>query len=438
MIKLIKKLVPLSIKIKLLPIKHKLIDNPRKRKLFLHMQKKHQELLQAIKGKEKIKVVFFAIHKSVWKVDPVFKKMLDDPYFEPVILVCPDIQYGRERMLEELRLCYSYFKDKDYPIINSYDEKNDKWLNLEEIKPDLIFFNNPYDLTRKEYYEDAYLNYLSCYVPYYYMATDHAGDARTIYNTDFMLSMFKIFWPSDYHIQCYKKINLNHINGTSVGYPASEFFLQNNNDLVCPWKRQEYKKKKIIFAPHHTITDDVKSLSSFIFLSDFIKELAIKYSKEVQWSFKPHPFLKPKLYNHEKWGVERTDSYYNFWSDSDFSQLDEGEYNELFYYSDAIIHDSSSFLAEYAFTGKPALYLMEPEKAKSVVNDFGRIFLAHYLVSNKREDIIKFIEGVIAGKDFISADIQLKNYINHYYVERKPSESIIEEIKKSILVNHEK
>lgn len=46
----------------------------RNKYIFYKMEKKHKKLLQQIKGKEKIKVVFLAIHKSVWKVDPVFQK----------------------------------------------------------------------------------------------------------------------------------------------------------------------------------------------------------------------------------------------------------------------------------------------------------------------------------------------------------------------------
>ncbi|WP_217542771.1 hypothetical protein [Vibrio metschnikovii] len=439
MINHIKKLLPKSIKTKLLPIKAKLVDNPKKRKLFLYMQNKHQELLQEIKGKEKIKVVFLAIHKSVWKVDPVFKKMLDDPYFEPVILICPYVQYGKERMLEDLKAAYEYFDSKGYPVISSYNEQNGTWVQLEDLKPDILFFTNPHNLTRPEYYEEAYKKYLSLYVPYYFMTTDHAGDADGLYNTRFLLAMFKVFWPSEYHKSCQNNYSINKAtNGVGVGYSATECFSSEGFKNPNVWKHQLSARKKIIFAPHHTIEGNEKSLSSFLLLADFMKELAVKYSDSVQWSFKPHPILKSKLYQHNDWGIEKTERYYQFWQENEYTQLDEGEYEDLFYFSDAIIHDSSSFIAEYVFTGKPALYLMAPDKVNTVVNDFGKMFLLHYRISDKQEDIIQFIENVIIGKADAQDNIQLKNYINHYYVERKPSELIIEEIKRPILVNYEK
>lgn len=75
---MIKRFIPKFIKNKYYDF---LNSNFYKKYLFKKMQKKHKQLIEQIKGKEKIKVVFLAIHKSVWKVDPVFKKMLDDPYF---------------------------------------------------------------------------------------------------------------------------------------------------------------------------------------------------------------------------------------------------------------------------------------------------------------------------------------------------------------------
>jgi len=90
--------------------------------------------------------------RSVWNVGPVFKKMIDDPYFEPIVLVCPYVQYGKERMLEDLKSAYEYFDSKSYAVISSYREQNDTWVQLKDLKPDILFFTNPHNLTRPEYY----------------------------------------------------------------------------------------------------------------------------------------------------------------------------------------------------------------------------------------------------------------------------------------------
>lgn len=117
----IKKTIPKPIKDLLKPLKKKLLDDPKKKALFLQMQKKHHQLIEEKKGKEKLKVVFLAIHKSVWKVGPVFKKMLADPYFEPLILVCPYTPFGEERMWEDMKDTY---EEKGYPLLSSYDKED--------------------------------------------------------------------------------------------------------------------------------------------------------------------------------------------------------------------------------------------------------------------------------------------------------------------------
>lgn len=459
MIKLIKRHIPDRIKIKIIKF-NQILSNPTfiylrfknnifsklEETAFFHQLKrmihiysirsKHKVLLKKIEGKNKVKIVFLVTHRSVWKVDSVFRKMLLDPFFEPIILVCPYIQYGRDKMLEELNLACEYFENKKYPLINSYDELKDSWIKIEDLKPDLIFFTNPHNITKPEYYTEIYEKYLSFYIPYYYMATDHAGDKNEIYNSQFILEMFKVFWPSSYHLKCQNEVAGYHIkNGFALGYPASEIFVNDNFKYFNVWKPQKVVKKKIIFAPHHTIEKNDNSLSSFLVLVDFIKKLAIKYSDSVQWSFKPHPILKSKLYIHEDWGVDKTNDYYNFWQMNDFTQLDEGEYESLFYYSDAIIHDSSSFLAEYVFTNKPALYLMNPEKINSLVNDFGKIFISYYIISDKKEVISKFVHDVIEGNVSINKNKELRKYIQQYYADKKPSDLIVDEIKKSLTVS---
>ncbi|EKO3735538.1 CDP-glycerol glycerophosphotransferase family protein [Vibrio metschnikovii] len=431
MINYIKKLLPKSIKTKLLPIKAKLIDNPKKRKLFLHMQNKHQELLQEIKGKEKIKVVFLAIHKSVWKVDPVFKKMLDDPYFEPLILVCPYVPYGRNRMLNDLKGCYDYFQNKGYPVVNSYDEDNDKWVTLEKINPDIVFFTNPHNLTRKEYYEDAYLNYLSCYVPYSFDVSRYDNYVAQ-YNQVFHNAIWLIFAPHKADLDIYKSYSQGKSNNVVMsGYPFIESFFNKDRPLMV-WKSQNKIKRKLIWAPHHTIDNPSLPYASFLKIAEFMKSISLKFSSEVQFAFKPHPILKSKLYIHPDWGKEKTDDYYSYWSNAGNTQYCDGEYIDLFLESDAMIHDSGSFLAEYLFLSKPVLFTsnLEIECMKQFYNEFGLSALhSHYIAEGKeqKDKIELFIREVITDEIEINKNHQ--RFISDNKACNEASDFILNEIK---------
>ena len=216
----------------------------------LNMNKKHCELLKKIKEKKRVKVVFLVIHKSIWKTDLIFKNMLNDPVFQPLILVCPYTMYGEERMWHEMQECYSYFKEKNYPTIYSYNKENHQWITLEEIEPDILFFSNPHNLTRKEYYKDAYLNYLSCYVPYFFLTTTHDND-QWIYNQEFHNALWVNYMPHEFSLAESKKIsNCKGKNSVLSGYPFVEQIINSKNTKIV-WKNKTKQNKKLFL--HLTI-----------------------------------------------------------------------------------------------------------------------------------------------------------------------------------------
>lgn len=400
------------------------------------MQNKHQELLIGVRSKEKVRVVFLAIHSSVWKVDSVFQRMLNDPYFEPEILVCPYVLFGEERMQQDMEHAYQHFKQKKYPVTKAKREDG-SWIKLEEMKPDILFFTNPYKLTKDIYYTAAFSNYLSCYVPYYYMATKHAGDERVEYDNMLFLHAWKVYWPHVFCDQTHKQLSPNKgENGLTLGYPAVENLYTKKKLLSANevWKKQTKDPKRIVFAPHHTIEDSTNSLSSFLAFGEFIQALAIEYKDNVQWSFKPHPILKSKLYLHPLWGEEKTDKYYKFWQEEEYTQLDEGEYDDLFLSSDALIHDCSSFIVEYAFTRKPCLFLINQNDLSGLLNEFGEGVIQIYEKAKAAQDIEDFVNRVIA--ETIRTDEKKRAYFNRYvenhYKGALPSERIVDDIKQSL------
>jgi len=431
MLSRIKRLLPQPIKEWLRPLKNKWIDNPRKRKLFLHMQKQHQALLQQIKGKEKIKVVFLAIHKSVWKVDSVFKKMLDDPFFEPLILVCPYTPYGEERMRQDMQECYEYFQDKGYPVLYSYHEEENRWITLKEIQPDIVFFTNPHNLTRKEYYEDAYLNYLSCYVPYYSdIASAH--DPQSSYNQFFHNAVWRIFYGDKISIDNAKKYSMTKgVNCRCFGSVFLESFFYSDVSYTG-WKSKD--KKRIVYAPHQSIVKENNlHLSTFLQVADFMVYLARKYKDKVEWSFKPHPILKSKLYKHPEWGRERTDLYYSFWENSDVSHVNSGDYIGLFKSTDAVMHDCGSFILESLLSGKPSAYLYFNGKDQvAAINEFGLELISYHQVLESLTGIEAFVNGIIDGEYTKNLDCKnfLENQIYPFYKASKPSDMILSELKR--------
>ncbi|MCG9508260.1 CDP-glycerol glycerophosphotransferase family protein, partial [Providencia rettgeri] len=435
LINFIKVFIPKPIKLLLKSIKHYLYYQVKTVFLFNISKRSHYIKIKEAKKKKQINVIFLVIHHSMWKVEPIFKEMLTDPYFQPKILVCPDIIYN-DKYYDDLHKSYSYFHKKGYPVIKSLREDN-SWVTLKELNPDIVFFTSPYEITRKEYHQNAYLNYLTCYVPYYYMATNHAGDNSKVLNTHFLNCMWKIFWPHNYISDEFSKHSFNHgSNSLVTGYPATETLLYNSVDTFSSttWKKQTVEKKKLVYAPHHTITGNENSLSTFLEFSEKIKELAIKYQDNIQWSFKPHPFLKAKLYKHPDWGYDKTQNYYHFWESQSYTQLDNGEYDSLFLESDGIIHDCSSFIVEYMFTQKPRLFILNSnENVFLLLNDFGEKIIQGYQFARNELDMENFITDLIAcNTSYTNKNTYFNDYLQKYYTDTLPSRAIISAIKSSL------
>ncbi|KAA6340144.1 hypothetical protein EZS27_011968 [termite gut metagenome] len=398
---------------------------------------KHKQriALEKIRKKERVKVAFFVIHASVWKLDKVFQLMLNSKKFEPVIVICPYIVYGEECMLTDMREAYCYFMNKGYNTVQTYDEQTEKWLNVKkEIQPDIIFFTNPHKLTKEEYYITNYIDLLTCYVPYSSMVS-------YLYQMQYNQIFHNLLWLAFYVTALHKEIAQKYAKnkGSNVeitGYPFTDIFFDKSYVPKEKWKINNKAVKRIIWAPHHTIEDDfILNYSNFLCYSDFFKDLLSLYKDKIQIAFKPHPILKSKLYLRSDWGKEKTDQYYEFWQNQDNSQLEEIDYVDLFLTSDALILDSGSFLAEYFCTGKPELYMMASEKARGQFNMFGQILLNNVYLSESRNDIIKFIEEIVLeGNDSMKDQRNLvcQQYLypsKEKYASQKIMDIIIEKLR---------
>ena len=116
-----------------------------------------------------------------------------------------------------------------------------------------------------------------------------------------------------------------------------------------------------------------------------------------------------------------------------FTQLDEGDYIDLFLSSDAMIHDSGSFLAEYLYAEKPVMYLKRENN--NHFNKFGQDILKSIDIGKSFEDIRAFVDNLLLNKksnikstqiDFFNSNIAI------YFKDKLPSDKIIEDIKNSI------
>lgn len=385
---------------------------------------KHTKALKRLQQKDTINCVFFALFEEVWKYDGVYRLMENHPRFNTVVLVCPIVNNGRENMISRMEQCYNAFQKRGYNVLLSYDKVKDSYVDVRKtLKPDIIFYTNPYrELIDKRYFITNFNDVLTVYVPYFM-------NSNKDYEMACNLEMHNLVWRRYSETEFHRQLSIQYacnkgINVVNTGYPGIEAYL-NNKSLP-----RNDGRKCIIWAPHHTIEPvGIIFYSCFLKYCDVMVDLAKKYSKEVVFVFKPHPLLKNRLY--VKWGKEKTDAYYNIWREMENTSVNEGNYEELFIQSDGMVHDSASFIVEYLYLNKPVLRTMNGEDCNTMYNSFGLQCIDNHYKAYEAQDIDQFIYNVINDIDPMKE--QRTSFINKILIPKgSPSQNIVDDIIDSI------
>lgn len=412
---------------------NKKIEEYKCKKMINKAQRLQRKSLLELNDKEVLRVVFFALDKAVWKYDSVFKYMQQHPRFEPIILVCPIVNYSRESMLEKMEGAYQVYKEKGYSVIKAYNENNNTYVDVRnDLKPDIIAYTNPYKgLIDDRYYIYNFLDILTFYVHYGF---NSVTEWDFLYKQPLTNLVWRYYVETPSHLSYIKEYSYNKgVNGVVTGYPGVENLLDPKYKIKKdPWKNPNRTLKRLIWAPHHSIeTVGLICFSNFLRYADFMIRMSEKYKDELQIAFKPHPLLKDKLI--DLWGKQRTLDYYAKWDSNPNTFLFDGEYVDLFLTSDAMVHDSGSFLIEYLYVRKPVMRMMNGDDMDKVLNSFARRCFDVYYKGYNEDDVEEFINNVINGID------PMKNVRDKHYREelapineKMPSENIVDDILGSI------
>lgn len=349
-------------------------------------------IVHRLKQRDKINVVFMAMSVSMWRYQYLYDELRKNSRFNVSIIILPCITYAKEQQDNDVQDLICYFKERgcEYILGENVDIKA-------KVKPDILFYPQPYDgLFNKEHNFTNFKNCLLCYYPYAFWSSTGSWS----FNLPFHNFAWKLFYSTTLHLTEAKKYALNKARNVEiVGYPNGDrFLLEEHTDV---WKKQECKKKRIIWAPHFTIfSGGFLEQSNFLLIAYFMLECSKKFSDRVQFVFKPHPRLFTELCKHEEWGKEKAQEYYNEWSSGANTQLQTGDFIDLFMTSDAMIHDCSSFSVEYHYTRNPVMYIANNfEEQLSKKPEFGQLALLQHYVGKTHEDIISFIEDVVIGEN---------------------------------------
>lgn len=353
---------------------------------------------RSIHKKGTANVVFLASCLAMWKYQGLYDLMRKNRRFNATIILVPFKTFSlleKENNINELA---GYFDARGIPYYKFQDIHNPGRWFYNEIRPDLIFYPQPYDnLYDNELDYSHNLYSLLAYVPYGALTLRESW----IYNTTFINKAWRVYYQSSYNKKLARIIANNKGKNVRIsGYISTDDFKivpQNNNHI---WKPQGKPKIKIIWAPHFSgiVQPSLLKRGSFKWLCTFMQTLAQTHKDTIQIAFKPHPKLLSTLYESSDWGKEKTDAYYAWWTEGENTQLETGQFISLFQTSDAMIHDCNSFIADYLLTGKPVLFTTSDlQQTEEQLDDFGKAALhAHYL-GMTTQDVLNFVRNLENG-----------------------------------------
>ncbi len=395
---------------------------------IIKQQLRYWGIKKRIKRKsELIKILFVITDSSQWKLCGLYESLKQTGFFEVSVLICPIIsERGESHMRRMYKRCVDYFKKIEVDYFLAYNIENNSFNDISFIKPDIVYYITPFPNYR--YGPEAFHDALLIYSPYFFVGTTFTwnlgGDL-------FYSKLWKYFIECEANRKEVCKYSIiKGMNSVVTGYPSCDLLCSRKNLDYSEWRYGESNRKRVIWSPHHSIPGvHYENFSTFLSYYDNMLNMAEKYKNEIEIVFKPHPLLKYALYQHPQWGKIRTDAYYEKWFMGENISLQEDDYIELFRTSDAILNDSNSFMIEYLYTQKPALYL-DNGKRLSFSNEVGlAAYNAHYHAGSFKEIESFLLRVVLGGKDEMKK--QRKDFFDKYLLPpngKTVTENILSEI----------
>lgn len=343
--------------------------------------------LQSIRKKRRIKLAFQVDCLAEWVGDKIVRLFKANGRFDVTVVLTWRTDTEKEY---ELGLLKAHFERAGirYVIADGTVQPGDF---------DIIIYTSPFLYAFEHFYDrDIPLSTLACYIPYGLFVAK-------IQWMQFNLVLHNILWKNyvgskGYQILAEKYCDIGDYGMVYSGYPKMDRLYEPDARTKFKWKTagRNNQVKRIIYAPHHSI-NELPWQSTFPENFEYVLEYARSHQETTSWVFKPHPALKLSCIKNgifkDESGFDEYCAQWDSLPNGRYVYGDAGDYLPVFTSSDAMILDSASFMAEYLYTGKPALFLSRDGVTFNEVGEF--VYDCLYQVKgNDFEGIRKFIEEV--------------------------------------------
>lgn len=358
--------------------------------------------LRKVFGKRKLRVAFLVSELAKWKSQSVYDRMRDSAVFEPFVAVHNLTRVAGEPESEQRRQItekMDYFRRLGMLAVDIQRYGSKRTLSASEMGADIVFYQQPWDLSPELRPWTVASQALTFYVPY--ALPNHDMIALEIGHKLHRLVEGHIVLNRDF-----ANYYLEHERDFGGGYAAEYLALGHPalDGIRCRRERVD-PNGCVIYAPHWTI--EYGSFSPKLKYGTFVwnGRQILKYAKEhpeIRWVFKPHPELRSALVDSGFMTKAEVDAYYTDWERIGTACY-TADYLGLFDDSKAMITDSGSFLTEYGCTGKPLIRLVGANLNAAAHPLMKRLYAGYYEVDDADRMRTTFDRVLIGGEDPLAA-----------------------------------
>ncbi|VWB73856.1 CDP-glycerol glycerophosphotransferase family protein [Burkholderia lata] len=292
---------------------------------------------------------------------------------------------------------------------------------LRSTEPDLIFRQSPWDFDIPDMFSTRNINFARiCYIPYYatVLVERHETHAENSpdFHTDmeFHRSCWRIFCDSEFHKSLFDATATRGDDNVVVsGNPKFDRLLRLGSTHPH-WPVGEADRRRgtrIIWAPHHSVTDDWLGFGTFVWTYEAMLEWA-RQDDGCEFVMKPHPALFDRLKDANLIDDAALAEFMHAWAEMPNTvTIQDSSYAELFAASDCLITDGISFIAEYQLFEKPLIFIDSGRHA--AFNEIGAAALDGVHSVTSIDDARAAVEALKRG-DLPSKSAQQRAFVTQH------------------------
>ena len=305
-----------------------------------------------------IRVVFLSFYFEAWDaLADIYRQMLADPRFEPVVISIPRRLTGETTYSGEDRVSEFYDSQGIEHLRFDFEDSTIGTAKLRELAPDYVFLNYPWQRNYQPGYRAETLSEFTkvCQVPYYSFALinepgDH-GVAPYLYTQRSHQLSSLIFTQDAAVVDAYAKTSRGNSHVHLTGSPKIDSLV--NNGRVKNGDRYT-----MVWAPHHSYSSHWLNFGTFAKMHKEMLHFAETHN-DVDIVMRPHPFLFGTLAERQVVNKAELDDWLFAWNALPNTSIETGgDIATLFKSCDLLLSDGISFIGEYPLVAnRPGVFL---------------------------------------------------------------------------------